>query len=865
MISEIKSLMDSLNIGIWSWNIASNEFYWDESMHKLYGFQANNFPDAYDAWLNIIHPDDKRRCEAEMTEFLAGKSDWDTRFRIIKPDGEIRHIVGKGSLSRGSDNSPLKISAINLDVSHAARVDAEKMTTAKKMATILEAVAAGLWESDLRAGTLELDDSLYRLYGLNRVDCPDAFEANRRAIHPEDYEKVMGGTMENILAGRSRFDIEFRVVHSDGSLRFLAVKITVERTKDGVPIKMFGVNHDVTELRYVEDQLRQTIAAIDSAAIVAHTDKTGIITYANDRFCEISGYSRSELIGSTHKIINSGHHPKEFFQKMWKMIGSGKTWYGEICNKRKNGTEYWMQTVITPIRNTSGEISIFLSMRIDITAAKNNQLALISTTNRMLEAQRVAKLGNITVDVNSQVEEMSEEVKHIFGFESGEACDREARLARIHPDDRQAYLSAKKEVIQNGAILEGEFRVVHPDETIRYALFRLKAAKGGDDRNIITGTIQDITARKEVELKLLRTQETLTTMLDTVPIGIGMTSPDGEIIGMNFQMLKMLGFETVTDARRAGILSIYQDHQDQQRLLGALIVDSSVKDAEVLFKRSNGSSFWGSLSATKKRQSDGRVVIIFSMIDLTERKRDEALLVQSCKMASLGEMAAGVAHEINTPLAIIVGKASRVNRLLIELKQDSEIITKEVTIINDTAMRIARIVKGLHSFARSGENDPLLETKVSDVMLHTLNLCQERFKAKNVSLLVEEDPDLVLHCRETQIIQVLLNLLNNAFYAVQTLSDKWIRLEVRDAGTNSLQFSVTDSGHGIPVSTAEKIMQPFFTTKPVGTGTGLGLSISRGIAEDHGGKLFLDSSSPNTRFILDLPLKGNYIKKDSVA
>ena len=233
-------------------------------------------------------------------------------------------------------------------------------------------------------------------------------------------------------------------------------------------------------------------------------------------------------------------------------------------------------------------------------------------------------------------------------------------------------------------------------------------------------------------------------------------------------------------------------------------------------------------------------------------KESEARAIAASKMASLGEMASGIAHEINNPLAVIVGRADRIlNSLQSEL--DIALVGRDLEKIQVMADRIARIVRSLRSLARDGSRDPFEVKSVRDLVYETVELCRARFQHHYVDLRIGEIPaDLSIECRAVQISQVLLNLLNNAFDAVRAQQERWILIECRSLGP-SLLLQVSDSGHGVASGIREKIMDPFFTTKPVGEGTGLGLSIARAIVADHRGILSLDQASNPTRFLILLP------------
>jgi C4-dicarboxylate-specific signal transduction histidine kinase len=245
-------------------------------------------------------------------------------------------------------------------------------------------------------------------------------------------------------------------------------------------------------------------------------------------------------------------------------------------------------------------------------------------------------------------------------------------------------------------------------------------------------------------------------------------------------------------------------------------------------------------------------------MDITDRKRMEEELAASARLSALGMMAGGVAHEVNNPLAIIRACAGD---LLDVLREDGHVsdekVARSAERIQQTADRIAKIVKILRHLAREGSQDEFLPASVSRIVEETLELCHERFQARSVALFLPHiDPALNISCREVQIAQVLLNLLANAFDAVvEQPGEKWVRLEVTQSG-EYVVFSIIDSGSGIPTEIKSRIMEPFFTTKEVGKGMGLGLSLSRNIAEEHSGKLELTEESGHTCFRLTLPVAG---------
>lgn len=247
---------------------------------------------------------------------------------------------------------------------------------------------------------------------------------------------------------------------------------------------------------------------------------------------------------------------------------------------------------------------------------------------------------------------------------------------------------------------------------------------------------------------------------------------------------------------------------------------------------------------------------LFLAIFIRTIKKQRLSLITSAKMSSLGEMAGGIAHEINNPLGIITTRANQLKLRLSMGKLDNERLVEDLTKIESTTARIAKIIKGLRSFSRDSEKDPMINASLKEIIQDTLELSGERFRSKSIEIKLDMPQDFTILCRPTQLSQVFMNLLSNSIDAIETLPQPWIRITTTQSN-DLLKIIFTDCGNGIPEQVVEKMMQPFFTTKDIGKGTGLGLSISKGIVESHNGRLYYDAASKNTCFILEMPLNTN--------
>ncbi len=364
--------------------------------------------------------------------------------------------------------------------------------------------------------------------------------------------------------------------------------------------------------------------------------------------------------------------------------------------------------------------------------------------------------------------------------------------------------------------------------------------------------LENLIAARTLEL---RTSERKYRRIFEVSLDLmAVVSPEGRLLDINPAGMQMLGVAGPGDT----MSKYFQSSQDWESLLTALRKDGFTPDSEVQLCKHNKTTFNTIMNAAAEKDPDGNITSIQIMAkDISERKAMEQQLLLADKLASIGQLAAGIAHEINNPLGIILGYT----QLLLRKDEEGSQIHADHKTIEKAARVCKTIISDLLSFARSAPTRKGTG-HIHDAFKELLSVIQHQFELDGIEVTRDFDPDLpVMAMDEGKIKQVLMNLLMNAKQAI----GKKGRIDIStryDPEHSRAIITVRDSGCGIEGESLPRIFDPFFTTKPTGEGTGLGLSVSYGIVKDHGGDILVESEpGKGTTFTVILPVTFERIAK----
>jgi PAS domain S-box-containing protein len=625
-------------------------------------------------------------------------------------------------------------------------------------------------------------------------------------------------------------------------------------------------------LQLALEKSESLLLALNQHCIVSTTDAAGVITYVNDKFCEVSEFSREELLGATHQIINSGEHAADFMADLWRVIASGQVWHGEICNRSKSGSLYWVQTTLMPVKNVHGQVVQYIAIRTDITAAK-----LLDENTAAAEA-RIRHITNAVPAVVYQCEVgqgrvkftyVSERLKEIRGLEPADLIANSDLWRQQMVDGRAERFAAIQGAATARTAWRSDYQIQLPNGDLRWieAEMSPEAVLAASGATVFTGIWRDVTPIKEALRRLGDVTQDL-------PLAVYQFQqmPDGShrMSFCNLAIVAICGI-TAEQAMQNSSLVFDQVHPDDLAGVVQTIAHSSetltlwAQDYRYIHKLS-GEVIWVHCSAQPQRLADGSTLWNGSLSNITEaRKVSESLqlakaLAESANRAK-SEFLANMSHEIRTPMNGVLG--------MTELALDTDLDPEQreyLNIIKISGDALLVVINDILDFSKIESGSLKLEIipfhlggLLSD-LLRSLALAAH---AKHLDLVVDIKADVPMQLLGDpgRLRQILVNLIGNAIkFTSQGSVLLKVDLVALRLSTHTLCFTVVDSGAGIAPHKLGTIFEPFTQadssiTRRFG-GTGLGLPISEKLAQALGGHIEVSSQlGVGSQFLVTLPFE----------
>ena len=366
-------------------------------------------------------------------------------------------------------------------------------------------------------------------------------------------------------------------------------------------------------------------------------------------------------------------------------------------------------------------------------------------------------------------------------------------------------------------------------------------------QRMVEGYARTLEAQVEARTRELRS------LFDGMPVGLYRTTPEGQILDANPAMVQMLGYPDRESLMAVSPADLYLDPGDRHRWQKIMEREGIESNFEAQMRRRDGTIFWQKITARVVRDAAGRVLYYEGAAeDITARKRAEEALRQSEKLAAMGELLAGVAHELNNPLTVVLGQTA----LLRYTVGEGPLAVRADKIVQ-AAERCARIVRNFLALARQHPTERQV-VHMNGIVQEAVELLAYPLRVDNVEVTLDLAADLPpLWADPHQLHQVVVNLVTNAHHAMrETPSARRLTLATRvDPARLRISLEISDTGPGVPPELQARVFEPFFTTKPPGQGTGLGLSLCQGIVEAHEGAIIVESPpGRGATFRVELPV-----------
>jgi len=642
-------------------------------------------------------------------------------------------------------------------------------------------------------------------------------------------------------------------------------------------ISVLRLNGARNQLKNAVSELEFQKYALDQHSIVSITDQAGRIVYVNGKFSEVSQYGAEELIGQDHRIVNSGYHDKEFFRQMWRTIGHGKVWHGEVRNRRKDGSYYWVDSTIVPLMGEGDKPLRYISIRTDITKRKSSEMFVRQVTERLNLALDGSNLALWDWSVPSGEVYLSERWSQMLGeaFEHTNTTIQELN-ALIHREDAAMCQERLEALLKNETqFYEAVYRVRTHDERWIWVQSHGKVVDrdevGGALR--VVGTFADVTERQfaEEELRLAKeaaerasqereeSEQRLSYAMQATGEGLWDWDLQSNRVKHNRRWCEMLGLDERYLEHDLSDYAAVIDEADKPTVMAAIqqcLEGVAPYECEYRMHRPDGLILWvlDRGNVVERDAEGGALRMVGSLADISARKEAEEAMRRAKDAAESAnrvksDFLANMSHEIRTPMNGIIGMS--------ELALDTDLTEEQreyVGLVKSSADSLLGIINDILDFSKIEAGQMAIEKidfSLEHAMSQTMKTLAFRAHQKGLELLLHIAPDLPdwLMGDPGRLRQILINLVGNA---IKFTESGEIEVSVGRASVVpselgvTLHFSVRDTGIGIPADKQGVIFDSFSqadtsTTRKYG-GTGLGLSITKRLVSLMEGDIWVEST-----------------------
>ena len=493
--------------GVWDWDLPGNNIYWDQRQCLLYGYTPEEFNGKSGAWLSRIHPDDRDNVESELAQFLATEEHFLNEYRILLPDGTERHIQSHGFVRRDGHGRVVRVVGMDRDVTDIHARARELTLLNDRLQLAIQATGYGVWEMDIATRHMIWDDRMLEIYGLNRAEftgCPDDWQSRVLAEDAEADDQRFA----DAIAGRSPlYQSTFRILRPDRSIRHIEAFGVVQRDRQGNPVRVVGLDRDVTEATELREQLRITeerwrLALSGTNDGVWDWDIVTNRVYRDARYAEMVGYAPEDL--PTGKLWHELGHPDDVAavdQAIHDhLAGHTPIYQCEYRLRHRSGRWIWVLgrgKVVA--RDAAGNALRMVGTQTDVTQRKELEERLRHGEEMSLQLSRLAQIGAWEWDLLTGKLTWSPEMFRIHEVELGFEPLLEKSFTFYPPEARRTLTEAMETAVRTGAGFDLELPFISARSRSLWVRVQGRAQMKEGRTTRIYGAFQDITSRRDAE------------------------------------------------------------------------------------------------------------------------------------------------------------------------------------------------------------------------------------------------------------------------------------------------------------------------------------------------------------------------------